>query len=201
MTEKMPLTSENIIAERIERLRELLPEVFTEGKVDFERLKQVLGEEVAEGRERYGLSWAGKSEAVRNIQTPSVATLVPEREESVEFDATENLFIEGDNLEVLKLLQKSYHGQIKMIYIDPPYNTGNEFIYPDNFREGIEDYLRYSGQVSGNGIKLSTNTETSGRYHSKWLNMMYPRLFLARNLLREDGVIFVSIDDHEVHNL
>jgi len=201
MAEKMPLTSEDIRAERIARLREDFPEVFTEGKVDFDRLKQALGEEVAEERERYGLSWAGKSEAVRNIQTPSVATLVPDREESVEFDATENLFIEGDNLEVLKLLQKSYHSKIKMIYIDPPYNTGNEFIYPDNFREGIDDYLRYSGQVNGNGIKLSTNTETSGRYHSKWLNMMYPRLFLARNLLRDDGVIFVSIDDHEVHNL
>jgi adenine-specific DNA-methyltransferase len=201
MAEKMPLTSEDIRAERITRLREDFPEVFTEGKVDFERLKQVLGEEVVEGRERYGLSWAGKSEAVRNIQTPSVATLVPDREESVEFDATENLFIEGDNLEVLKLLQKGYHGQVKMIYIDPPYNTGNEFIYPDNFREGIDDYLRYSGQVSDGGIKLSTNTETGGRYHSNWLNMMYPRLFLARNLLREDGVIFVSIDDHEVHNL
>jgi adenine-specific DNA-methyltransferase len=201
MAEKMPLTSEDIRAERIARLREDFPEVFTEGKVDFERLKQALGEEVAEGRERYGLSWAGKSEAIRNIQTPSVATLVPDRGESVEFDASENLFIEGDNLEVLKALQKGYHGQVKMIYIDPPYNTGNEFIYPDNFREGIEDYLRYSGQVSGDGIKLSTNTETGGRYHSKWLNMMYPRLFLARNLLREDGVIFVSIDDHEVSNL
>jgi adenine-specific DNA-methyltransferase len=201
MAEKMSLTSEDIRGERIARLREDFPDVFTEGKVDFDRLKQALGEEVAQGRERYGLSWAGKSEVMRNIQTPSVATLVPDREESVEFDATENLFIEGDNLEVLMLLQKGYHGQVKMIYIDPPYNTGNEFIYPDNFREGIDDYLRYSGQVSGNGIKLSTNTETSGRYHSKWLNMMYPRLFLARNLLREDGVIFVSIDDHEVHNL
>lgn len=201
MAEKMPLISGDIRAERITRLREDFPEVFSEGKVDFDRLKEALSEEVAEGRERYGLSWAGKSEAVRNIQTPSVATLVPDRDESVEFDATENLFIEGDNLEVLKLLQKGYHGRVKMIYIDPPYNTGNEFIYPDNFREGIDDYLRYSGQVSGDGIKLSTNTETGGRYHSRWLNMMYPRLFLARNLLREDGVIFVSIDDHEIHNL
>ncbi|CAN5869031.1 hypothetical protein BH23ACT11_BH23ACT11_29230 [soil metagenome] len=201
MAEKMQLTSEDISAERVARLREDFPEAFTEGKVDFERLKQALGEEVTEGRERYGLSWAGKSGAVRNIQTPSVATLTPDRDESVEFDATENLFIEGDNLEVLKLLQKSYHGRVKMIYIDPPYNTGNEFIYPDNFHEGIEDYLRYSGQTDGEGMKLSTNTETSGRYHSAWLNMMYPRLFLARNLLREDGVVFVSIDDHEVHNL
>src|SRR5215213_5859730 len=174
MVENMPLTSADVLDDRMLQLRELFPEVFTEGKVDLDKLKEILGEEAAEGHERYGLSWAGKSEAIRNIQTPSVATLVPDREESVEFDATENLFIEGDNLEVLKLLQKGYHGQVKMIYIDPPYNTGNEFIYPDNFREGIDDYLRYSGQVSGNGIKLSTNTETSGRYHSKWLNMMYP---------------------------
>ncbi len=201
MTERMTLTSESVLAQRMEQLRETFPEVFTEGKVDFEKLKEALGEEVAAERERYGLSWAGKGEAVRNVQTPSVGTLTPDRGESVEFDASENLFIEGDNLEVLKLLQKSYHGRVKMIYIDPPYNTGNEFIYPDNFREGLEDYLRYSGQVNGEGMKLSTNTETSGRYHSAWLNMMYPRLFLARNLLREDGVIFISIDDHEVHNL
>lgn len=175
--------------------------MFTEGKIDFEKLRVALGDEVVTDRERYGLSWAGKGEAVRNIQTPSVATLVPDREESVGFDATENIFIEGDNLEVLKLLQKSYHGRVKMIYTDPPYNTGNEFIYPDNFREGINDYLRYSGQVDDEGLTLSTNTETSGRYHSAWLSMMYPRLFLARNLLRDDGVIFVSVDDHEVHNL
>ena len=120
---------------------------------------------------------------------------------SVNFDTTENLIIEGDNLEVLKLLQGGYHGRVKMIYIDPPYNTGGEFIYPDNYTEGLADYLKFSGQVSGEGIKLTTNAETDGRYHSKWLTMMYPRLFLARNLLREDGVIFVSIDDHEVHNL
>ena len=113
------------------------------------------------------------------------------------FDTTENLIIEGDNLEVLKLLQGGYHGRVKMIYIDPPYNTGGEFIYPDNYKEGLADYLKFSGQVSGEGIKLTTNAETDGRYHSKWLTMMYPRLFLARNLLREDGVIFVSIDDHE----
>jgi adenine-specific DNA-methyltransferase len=201
MAEKMALSSKAILAERIAYLREVFPEAFTEGKIDFDALKEVLGEEVATDRERYGLSWAGKSEAIRNVQTPSVGTLVPDREESVNFYTTENLFLEGDNLEVLKLLQKSYHGRVKMIYIDPPYNTGNEFIYPDNFREDLEDYLRYSGQVSGDGFKLSTSTETSGRYHSKWLNMMYPRLVLARNLLRDDGVIFVSIDDHEVHNL
>lgn len=199
--EKIDLRSKDILAERLDKLRDLLPEAFREGKIDFDALKQALGEEIDPGRERYGLTWAGKSEAIKNIQTPSVGTLVPVPEESVNFDTTENLIIEGDNLEVLKLLQKSYHGKVKMIYIDPPYNTGNEFIYPDNFREGLEDYLRYSGQKNGDGIKLTTNTETDGRYHSKWLNMMYPRLFLARNLLREDGVIFVSIDDHEFNNL
>lgn len=201
MGERMALNSKDVLAEKIGRIREEFPEAFTEGKIDFDSLKEALGEEVSTDRERYGLSWAGKSEAIRGIQIPSVGALAPDREESVEFDTTGNLFIEGDNLEVLKLLQKSYHGQVKMIYIDPPYNTGNEFIYPDNFREGLDDYLRYSGQVNGEGFKLSTNTETSGRYHSRWLNMMYPRLFLARNLLREDGVIFVSVDDHEAHNL
>ncbi|ABO49059.1 DNA methylase N-4/N-6 domain protein [Desulforamulus reducens MI-1] len=198
---KMDLRSQDLLGERIQQLKKLFPEVFAEGKIDFTRLKQALGENLDTERERYGLSWAGKSEAIKNIQTQSHGTLLPVPEESVNFDTTENLIIEGDNLEVLKLLQKSYHGKVKMIYIDPPYNTGNEFIYPDNFKEGLEDYLRYSGQVDGDGIKLSTNTETEGRFHSKWLNMMYPRLFLARNLLREDGVIFVSIDDNEVKNL
>lgn len=199
--DKLPLTSKDVLAEKIARIREEFPEVFTEGKIDFERLKMALGEFVDNGRERYGLFWAGKSEAIRNIQTPSVGTLLPVPEESVNFETSENLIIEGDNLEVLKLLQKSYHGKIKMIYIDPPYNTGGEFIYPDNFREGLEDYLRYSGQIDEDGVKLSTNTETSGRFHSKWLSMMYPRLFLARNLLQDDGVIFVSIDEHELVNL
>ncbi len=199
--DKLPLTSQDVLAERLAALRELFPEVFTEGKVDFDRLKQTLGESVDEGRERYGLSWAGKSEAIRNSQAQSVGTLTPIPEESVNFDITENIFIEGDNLEVLKLLQKSYYNQIKMIYIDPPYNTGKEFIYPDNFREGLEDYLRYSGQKNGEGIKLTTNTETDGRFHSKWLNMMYPRLFLARNILCKEGIIFVSIDDREIDNL
>jgi len=198
---RMPLTSANVTEERKEQLRALFPEVFAEGKIDFEKLKLVLGEEIDEGPERYGLTWAGKADAIRAIQMPSTGTLVPVREESVDFDSTENLMIEGDNLEVLKLLQKAYHGKVKMIYIDPPYNTGKEFIYPDNFREGLQDYLRYSGQVDGEGMKLTSNTETSGRYHSKWLSMMYPRLFLARNLLRDDGVIFVSIGDDEVHNL
>jgi len=202
MTEdRLPLTSQDVLTDRVIVLRELFPEVFAEGKVDFERLKQALGESVDEGRERYGLSWAGKSEAIRNLQAQSVGTLNPVPGESVNFETTENIFIEGDNLEVLKLLQKSYHNQIKMIYIDPPYNTGKEFIYPDNFREGLEDYLRYSGQKNGEGIKLTTNTETDGRFHSKWLNMMYPRLFSSQHLLCEEGIIFVSIDDHEIANL
>ena len=176
---RMPLTSHDVVQDRMDRLREVFPDVFAEGKIDFEKLRQVLGENIDAGRERYGLTWAGKADAIRAIQSPSIGTLRPCPEESVNFDTTENLFIEGDNLEVLKLLQKSYYGRVKMIYIDPPYNTGNEFIYPDNYREGLEDYLRYSGQVNDEGVRQSTNTETSGRYHSKWLSMMYPRLFLG----------------------
>ena len=198
---RMPLTSADVTAKRLEKLKKLFPEAFTEGKVDFDRLRQALGNVVDTGRERYGLSWAGKADAIRAVQTPSVGALIPAPEESVNFDETENLIIEGENLEVLKLLQKSYHGKVKMIYIDPPYNTGKEFIYPDNYKEPLNQYLRLTGQISDEGVRLTTNTETSGRYHSNWLSMMYPRLFLARNLLREDGVIFVSIDDHEVHNL
>ncbi len=198
---KLPLTSDNPTEAVLAQLREQAPHVFSEGKVDWDKLKATLGEAIDARPERYGLTWAGKAEAFRAVQTPSVGTLLPMPEESVNFDSSGNLIIEGDNLEVLKLLQKSYHGKVKMIYIDPPYNTGNEFIYPDNYREGLDDYLRYSGQVSEEGLKQSTNTETSGRFHSKWLSMMYPRLFMARNLLRDDGVIFVSIDDHEVHNL
>jgi len=198
---KLPLTSRDVNAERLAQFRGLFPEASTEGKFDLQKLAQLLGEAATDAPERYGLSWAGKSEAIRAIQTTSPGTLLPAPGESVNFDATENLIIEGDNLESLKLLQGGYHGRVKMIYIDPPYNTGGEFIYPDNYKEGLADYLKFSGQVSGEGIRLTTNAETDGRYHSKWLTMMYPRLFLARNLLREDGVIFVSIDDHEVHNL
>jgi adenine-specific DNA-methyltransferase len=198
---QLPLASADPSADLLAQLRAAAPLVFSEGKVDFDKLKAALGEQIDSNPERYGLSWAGKSDAFRNVQAPSVGTLLPMPEDSVNWDSTENLIIEGDNLEVLKLLQKPYHGKVKMIYIDPPYNTGNEFIYPDNFREGLDDYLRYSGQVSEEGIKQSTNTETSGRFHSKWLSMMYPRLFLARNLLRDDGVIFVSINDIEGYNL
>ncbi|MEI6135230.1 MAG: site-specific DNA-methyltransferase [Desulfomonile sp.] len=199
--EILPLASMEITLEKIELLKRLFPEVFKEGKIDFDLLKRTLGQWVDPGKERFGLNWPGKAECMKVIQTPSVGTLLPMRDESVNFDSTENIIIEGDNLEVLKLLQKSYFGKVKMIYIDPPYNTGNEFIYPDNYREGLQEYLRFSGQVDADGYKLTANTETEGRYHSKWLSMMYPRLFLARNLLREDGVIFVSIDDNEVHNL
>jgi len=200
--EKLPLTSFDIKEEQIQKLKELFPEAFTEGnKIDWEKLKLTLGENVEVGKERFGMNWAGKADCFKTIQQPSIATLVPDREGSVDFDNTENLFIEGDNLEVLKLLQKSYLGKIKMIYIDPPYNTGNDFIYPDNYAENLSTYLEYTGQVDSEGKKFSTNTETDGRFHSKWMNMMYPRLFLAKNLLREDGVIFISIDDAEVDNL
>ena len=266
---KLPLTSRDVHAGRLTQFRELFPEAFTEGKTDLKMLAQLLGDTATDVPERYGLSWSGKSEAIRAIQITSPGTLRPCPEESwpalpftaglegltaesaahqatpsppsdggegrgeevrsknapllnplptrssrgeeensgepasssLRSNTSENLIIEGDNLETLKLLQDGYHGPVKMIYIDPPYNTGGEFIYPDNYKEGLADYLRFSGQVSGEGIKLTTNAETDGRYHSKWLTMMYPRLFLARNLLRENGVIFVSIDDHEVHNL
>ena len=200
--ERLPLATDNPLRDRLTELRRLLPEAFAEGKLAPDKLVQLLGESgLALGPERYGLNWAGKGDAIRALQAPSVGTLLPCRDQSVDFDATGNLIIEGDNLEVLKLLQRSYYGKVKLIYIDPPYNTGNEFIYPDNYSEGLQDYLKFSGQVSAGGVKLTTNAETDGRFHSKWLSMMYPRLFLARNLLREDGVIFVSIDDHEVHNL
>jgi len=200
--QRLPLATDDPLRDRLAELRRLLPEAFAEGKLAPAKLAQLLGEGgLALGPERYGLNWAGKGEAIRALQAPSVGTLLPCRDQSVDFDATGNLIIEGDNLEVLKLLQRSYYGKVKLIYIDPPYNTGNEFIYPDNYAEGLQDYLKFSGQVSAGGVKLTTNAETDGRYHSKWLSMMYPRLFLARNLLREDGVIFVSIDDHEVHNL
>lgn len=198
----LDLKSKSISEEQKEKLHQLFPEIFTENKIDWERLRLTLGADIDdEKKERFGLTWRGKAECFRIIQEPSIGTLKPVKGESVDWDTTENLFIEGDNLETLKLLQKSYYGKVKMIYIDPPYNTGNEFIYPDKFSESLDTYLAYTGQVNADGKKFSTNTETTGRYHSNWLDMMYPRLFLARNLLRDDGAIFVSIDDHEVHNL
>jgi adenine-specific DNA-methyltransferase len=187
--------------ENIKKLMTMFPEVVTEGKVDFEKLKQLLGEYVDDSNERYNFTWNGKGRALRLSQTPSLGTLRPCKEESKNWDTTQNLYIEGDNLEVLKLLQKSYYGKVKMIYIDPPYNTGKDFVYRDDFHDSLENYKRITGQVDGNGKPISTNSETSGRYHTDWLNMMYPRLRLARNLLTDDGVIFISIDDNEVHNL
>jgi adenine-specific DNA-methyltransferase len=203
--ENIELTTTDLTLEKRAQLKRALmdvcPEIFSEGAIDFEQMRRSLGDWVEPSKQRFGLSWPGKAECMKVIQQTSTATLKPIREHSVSFDQSENLMIEGDNLEVLKILQKSYFGKIKLIYIDPPYNTGNEFIYPDNFSESIETYLRYSGQVDPEMRKVSTNTETYGRYHSKWLNMMYPRLYLARNLLRDDGVIFISIDDHELANL
>lgn len=193
--------------ERLEVLRLLMPEVFDEGHIDWEKLKAALGENVNFANERYVLNWAGKSEAFRVMQQPSTATLVPCREESVDFDNTQNIFIEGENMEVLKVLQKSYFRKVKMIYIDPPYNTGSDsFIYPDKFSESKEEYLRRVGDKNEEGYMthdgmFRKNAKENGQYHSNWLNMMMPRLYLAKSLLREDGVIFISIDDNEVYNL
>lgn len=195
---EVPSHTPDFRTELAEELARLVPEAVADGKIDVEKLRELLDEDAAnDGRERFGLMWPGKARALKAAQAPTTATLVPDRENSKDWDTTQNVFIEGDNLEVLKILQKHYHGKIKMIYIDPPYNTGNDFIYPDNYKEGLQTYLEWTNQVSEGGKKLSSNPESAGRYHSNWLNMMYPRLKLARNLLSEDGIIFVSIDDHE----
>ncbi|MGI2038325.1 site-specific DNA-methyltransferase [Shewanella frigidimarina] len=216
MTDKpevMSGESLDIVAQRCDQLKQLFPGVFTETKdangkvvssIDFERLKAELGNfsDIYEGRrERYGMEWPGKRDCMKIIQEPSRATLKPCPDESVDWDTTKNLFIEGDNLEVLKLLQKSYYGKVKMIYVDPPYNTGNEFIYPDNYQETLDTYLAYAGLVDDEGKKFTTNTTSEGRFHSKWMNMIFPRLYLARNLLQDDGVICISINDKELYNL
>ena len=193
--------SADVVAENLEHLKTLFPEAFTEGKLDFEALRQLLGGEVNEHEEKYGLNWHGKRRSRQLALTPSTGTLRPCPEESVAWDTTQNLMIEGDNLEVLKLLQKSYASKVKLIYIDPPYNTGKDFIYPDNYRDNIQNYLELTGQIDGENRKLSSNTEASGRFHTDWLNMMYPRIKIARNLLVDDGVIAVSVDDTEVGNL
>lgn len=194
------LQSMNITEDNISKLNSLFPEAFNENGIDFDILKQLLGENVDEKEERYGLNWHGKRQARQLALTPSRGTLRPCKDESVDWHNTKNLMIEGDNLEVLKLLQKSYAGKVKLIYIDPPYNTGKDFVYSDNFQDNMKNYLEMTGQTE-DGTRLSTNSETSGRYHTDWLNMMYPRLKLARNLLSDDGVIFMSIDDNEVCNL
>lgn len=197
----------DILSEKLSSLKHLLPDAFTENKIDWEKLKAALGDDLNFSQERYHLNWAGKSEVFRVLQQRTSATLIPNKSNSVNFDSTENIFIEGENLEVLKVLQKSYFNKIKMIYIDPPYNTGSDsFIYPDRFSESKEDYLKRIGDKDEEGFLLKEgmfrkNSKDSGHYHSNWLSMMYPRLYLAKNLLRDDGVIFVSIDDNEVHNL
>lgn len=204
--ERLDLKTPDFVSENIEKLAALFPHCLTETsegkKIDFDLLQQELSHDIVEGnRERYRLEWPGKREAIVTANLPTTKTLRPVREDSVDFDNTENLYIEGDNLEVLKLLQESYFGKIKMIYIDPPYNTGNDFVYKDNFATDRETELFESGQIDEYGKRMVANPETSGRYHSDWLTMMYPRLKLARNLLTDDGAIFISIDDNEVHNL
>lgn len=192
---------------KLQELKNIFPEVFAEGKVDWEKLKATLGDNINFSNERYVLNWAGKSDAFKVLQSPTTKTLIPAKEESVNFDDTENIFIEGENLEVLKVLQKSYFGKVKMIYIDPPYNTGNDhFIYPDKFSETKRDYEKRVGDKDEEGFMtkdgmFKKNSKENGQYHSNWMNMMYPRLFLAKNLLKQDGVIFISIDNNEVHNL
>ena len=197
--------SADLIADNIARLRALFPELLTESAkgvaINVDVLKSLVGDAtVTDADEKYGLNWHGKRRARQIALTPSAGTLRPCPEESVDWDSTQNLMIEGDNLEVLKLLQKSYAGKVKLIYIDPPYNTGKDFVYPDSFQDSIHNYLKITGQTEG-GAKISSNTEASGRIHTDWLNMMYSRLKLARNLLSEDGLIFISIDENEVANL
>lgn len=193
--------SRDITKDNIEKLKEIFPEVFNEDKIDFEKLQAVLGENVDTEDEKYRFTWNGKMDSLRLSQIPSNGTLRPCKEDSKDWDTTQNLYIEGDNLEILKLLQNSYLNKIKMIYIDPPYNTGNDFVYADDFKDSIENYKKMTGQIDSEGNSISTNKETDGRYHTNWLNMMYPRLRLARNLLKDEGVVFISIDDHEVDNL
>ncbi len=209
--DKLKMHSPNLTQDHIARIRELFPGCVTEGPsedgrvklaVDFDQLRQELSDYIVEGpQERYQLNWPGKREALLTANAPIAKTLRPCREESVDFDATKNLFIEGDNLDALKLLQETYLGKVKMIYIDPPYNTGNDFIYDDDFAQSAEAYFRRSNQVDEDRGRLVANADSNGRFHSDWMSMMYPRLRLARNLLRDDGVIFISIDDEEVHNL
>lgn len=202
--EKVDLGSPDLAAQHRAALSDLFPGVLQDGVLDSAKLGELLGVEVsapAGGLERYGLTWAGKADAIRSLQAPSTATLVPDFANSIDWDTAKNAFIEGDNLEVLKLMQKAYNDKVKLIYIDPPYNTGNDFIYPDDFRDGLRGYLDYTGQLDEKGLMTSTAVDTSGRRHSRWLNMLYPRLVLARNLLRQDGVIAISIDDSELANL
>ena len=198
--------SADVVAENVAKLKALFPELITEGEkgasVNIDVLKQLVGDQMlTDAEEKFGLNWHGKRQARQLALTPSTGTLRPCPDESVDWDTTQNIFIEGDNLEVLKLLQKSYAGQVKLIYIDPPYNTGGDFVYPDDFHDNIDNYLKLTGQVDSDGRTISSNSESSGRFHTEWLKMMYPRLKLARSLLRDDGLLMVSIDDHELSNL
>ncbi len=200
--EKMKLSTPDLTQKNIEKLSKLFPNVVKEGKVDFELLKQMLSHHLIDDcRERYGLNWVGKKKSILRANIPIKKTLRPLKEKSVDFEKTKNIYIEGDNLETLKIIQESYLGKIKMIYIDPPYNTGKDFIYKDNFKQNKSEYNEASGAIDEEGVKLFRNTLSNGRFHSDWLSMMYERLLVARDLLREDGVIFISIDDNEVHNL
>lgn len=203
MSELNPMSGEtlDLTKENIEKLKELFPEALSEDQIDFEKLRLILGDEVNDKPEKYSFTWNGKQNAIKLAQQPSTGTLRPNKEKSKNWDTTENLYIEGDNLEVLKLLQKSYAGKVKVIYIDPPYNTGNDFVYQDDYKDNIRNYFEQTGQIDAEGNILSTNTESNGRFHTDWLNMIYPRLILARNLLQEDGVIFISINDNEKDNL
>ncbi|MDN4009379.1 site-specific DNA-methyltransferase [Latilactobacillus sakei] len=193
--------SENLTLKNIEKIKELFPEILTEKKIDFDKLRLILGDEIDDSPEKYSFTWNGKKKAMQLAQQPTTATLKPNKEKSKNWDETQNIYIEGDNLEVLKLLQKSYADKVKMIYIDPPYNTGKDFVYKDNFKDSVENYLEQTGQVDSDGNRLAVNSETNGRYHTDWLNMMYPRLKLAKNLMTKDGMIFISIDDSEQANL
>ena len=193
--------SADLVADNIASIARLFPDVVAEGQVDFEALRELLGDAVDESDEKYGFNWHGKRQARRLALGVSTGALRPSRDESVQWHTTQNLMIEGDNLEVLKLLQRSYAAKVKLIYIDPPYNTGKDFVYKDNYKDGIKNYLKATGQLDGNGDKLCSNTDASGRFHTNWLNMMYPRLKVARTLLREDGLIAISIDQGELSNL
>ena len=192
-----PSTTPNFQTELAAQLADLVPEAVADGKIDVVKLQELLAADAADGNERFGLFWPGKKRALRAAQEPTTATLRPDPANSKDWDTTKNIFIEGDNLEVLKVLQKHYHNKVKLIYIDPPYNTGGDFIYPDDFREGVDSYLEWSRQVNEEGKPVTSNVETEGRFHSNWLNMMYPRLKLARNLLTDDGVILISINEKE----
>ena len=200
-SDKVKRLPPSALGEQLEKMKKMFPELFTEGKLDVSKLREVLGEAVEEETERYRFTWAGKRDAIQMLQIPTRATLVPSRDESIDFDSTGNIFIEGDNLEVLKLLYKPYFGSVKVVYIDPPYNTGGDFVYSDNYKDPLSSYLQFTKQKDKEGNRLTSNPEKSGRYHSGWLSMMYPRLFLARQILQDDGIIFVSIDEHEVYNL